>query len=100
MRQVLLAELIVAARCVALLPQGARPAAVQAMFSQAHIADKINKRLRRGHPARGNGTLMATTTGMARLPEPFLSDPDFADALLHLIGFQKKRLLDHKKKEK
>jgi hypothetical protein len=63
------------------------------------MADLVMKRLRRPHPDWGNGSLMTVTAGMAQTHEPFLSDPDFADALLRLLQHQNNRLAEHRKKK-
>lgn len=99
MRPLLLADLIAAARWLALVPENQRAAAVQNLFQQACIADKVAKRLHRPHIPWHNGSLMAASAGRAKTCEAFLSDPDYADALLQLIQFQKNRLTAHRKRK-
>lgn len=99
MRPVLLGDMVAAARCLAAYPACRRAAETRALFSRAQVADKVMKRLRRPHARWGNGSLMAVVTGLPKRAEPFTSDPDFMDALLHVLSFQNDRLLRHHQKK-
>ena len=57
MRQVHLSDLHFAGGLLAGLPADAQNDTVQKALYQAHCADKYRKRLRRYHPAMGDGTL-------------------------------------------
>lgn len=46
------------------------------------MADRFRKRLGRGHPVWGNGSLMAVATARPMLCEPFLDDPDYCHCLV------------------
>ena len=99
MLPVLLADMIAAARFLAAIPASRRATETNALFCRAQIADKVMKRLRRPHVCWGNGSLMAATAGLQKRPESFASDPDFIDALLHILTFQNERLLRHMQKK-
>lgn len=47
------------------------------MLEQASIADLHYKRLKRGHPVWGNGSLMAVAMTQEMAPEPFLDDQEY-----------------------
>lgn len=54
-----------------------------ACLDRAHAADRYRKRTGRVHPRWGNGSLMsAILCDMSVWPEPRLSDPDYAEALV------------------
>jgi hypothetical protein len=81
MRQVLLGDIVAAARAVLDLPPSEQAVAVSTMMDRAHIADKIMKRTGLPHRQWGNGSLMAAAGPRPQKPEPFLSDLDYLAAL-------------------
>lgn len=64
------------------LPVAARSRVMRDMLEQAAAADLYRKRLGKGHPAWGNGSLMAVAMGRDRAAEPFLDDPDYCRCLI------------------
>jgi hypothetical protein len=81
MRQVLLGDVVAAARSALELPPREQPAAISGMMYRAHCADKVMKRRRRLHAQLGNGSLMAAAMPRPMAAEPFLSDCDYLDAI-------------------
>jgi len=71
-----------AARVLLRVPDGKRQAVMQQMLERASIADLYYKRLGRGHPEWGNGSLMAVAFGRDMAPEPFLDDPDYCSCFV------------------
>ncbi len=51
------------------------------IFDNAHAADKYRKRMGANHVALGSGHLASACHGLALLPEPFLSNKNYADCL-------------------
>ncbi|GEM_PF-440440 len=74
MRPVLHGDIVTAARVLLPLPHPKRREIMQQMLEQASFADLHFKRLRRGHPVWGNGSLMAAAMARDMAPEPFLDD--------------------------
>ncbi|MBI1217485.1 MAG: hypothetical protein GC186_02965 [Rhodobacteraceae bacterium] len=81
MRQVLMGDVIAAARVLLADDPPHRPVLLGRMIHQAEQADHYRKRLGRNHPDWGNGSLMAAAGVWPQAPEPFLSDPDYLDCL-------------------
>jgi hypothetical protein len=81
MRQVLLGDVVAAARSVLELSPPERAAAVSKMIDNAHIADKVMKRTGLPHKTWGNGSLMAAALPKPKGTEPFLSDLDYLAAI-------------------
>lgn len=81
MRQILIGDVIAAARSMLELPNPERAGAVSKMLYRAHIADKVMKRTGLPHKAWGNGSLMAAVSPKPKQAEPFLNDPDYLEAL-------------------
>jgi hypothetical protein len=55
-------------------------------LDRAHAADRFRKRTGRVHPRWGNGSLMsAILCDMPVWPEPRLSDPAYAEALVAVL---------------
>lgn len=77
MRPVLHSDVVAAARVLLLLPQQDRQAVMRQMLEQASNADLHHKRLKRGHPVWGNGSLMAAAMIRDLAPEPFLDDAEY-----------------------
>jgi hypothetical protein len=79
MRQILVGDIIAAARSLLDVPPSKRANTLSEILFQAHAADKITKRTGMPHKTWGNGSLMAAAA--AKQSEPFLSDPAFLDVL-------------------
>ncbi len=88
MRPVLIGDAQAAALALLPLPDRARDAALERMFTRAAAADRYRKRLGRVHPAWGDGTLAAAARaeGGGELAEPVLCDAGYLDALLRVLG--------------
>lgn len=95
MRTVLIGDAVAAARALLPLPQAARPAMMARLLYEAHLADCCRKRLGRGHPRFGNGTLMDAASRHPQPPEPFLDDAEYLSALLTVLA----ALLARKRRE-
>ncbi|WP_444465082.1 DUF7742 family protein [Rhodobacter capsulatus] len=76
MRPILIDDLLIAARAVAVLSAPERPARLAQWLREAHWADLYRKRLARVHPLWGNGSLMARAL---REPGPRGLRPDRAE---------------------
>ena len=79
MRQVLIGDIIAAARSLLELPEECRKDRLREMLYRAQVADKVRKRTGKAHRLWGNGSLMAAAFPKPTRPEPFLSDPDYLD---------------------
>ncbi len=77
MRPVLHGDVAAAARVLLRRPHHVRRAIMRQMLEQASIADLHYKRLKRGHPIWGNGSLMAVAITQDMAPEPFLDDQEY-----------------------
>lgn len=86
MRQVLLGDVVAAARALMDLPPSERAAAIARMIDQAHCADKFTKRTGRPHKCWGNGSLMAAAVPKPKTREPFLSDPAYIQAMQQCLA--------------
>lgn len=82
MRPVLHGDVMAAARVLLRVPCDRRQAVMWQMLEQASIADLYYKRLGRGHPEWGNGSLMAVAFTRDMAPEPFLDDPDYCSSFI------------------
>lgn len=80
MRQVLLGDIIAAARALLEIPPSDRAAAIKTMLYLAHSADKFRKRTGRPHKQWGNGSLMAAVP-KPKFHEPYLSSVNYLCAL-------------------
>lgn len=78
-------DIIAAARALRNVPPSMQPAAVNALFYRAHLADKVMKRTGLPHSAWGNGSLLACAATPAPMPEPFPSDLEYLGALRLVI---------------
>lgn len=85
MRPVLHSDVVAAARVLLALPAGLRRNAMLEMIMQANVADVFRKRLKRGHPDWGNGSLMEVAMKRKMLPEPFLDDPVYCRCLMQVF---------------
>ncbi|MDZ4134882.1 MAG: hypothetical protein U1D06_04700 [Paracoccaceae bacterium] len=72
-----------------------RLAMLDDLLQRAHCADRIRKRLCRPHAIWGNGTLTGAVGAVAKMPEPFLSDPDYLDSIGLVMDCLNKRLRRH-----
>jgi hypothetical protein len=59
MRSIGLADIEVAARVLMCVPSAQQANVIRQLLSDAHVADKYRKRLRRMHPQFGTGSLMS-----------------------------------------
>lgn len=82
MRPILHGDVVAAARVLLLWPQHERRAIIEQMLEQASIADLHYKRLKRGHPVWGNGSLMAVAMTRKMAPEPYLDDPSYCQCFV------------------
>lgn len=86
MRQIAHGDVTAAARRLLDLPPESHKAAVTALLDRAEAADRFRKRHGRAHPFWGNGSLMAVAlSGRPPRGEPFLSDPDYLQAIATVI---------------
>jgi hypothetical protein len=85
MRQVLIGDVVAAARLLCELPRSDWVEAITNVLNRAHIAHKVMKRTGMQHRAWGNGSMLAAVDRPAQ-PEPFLSDPKYLAALHHVFG--------------
>lgn len=81
MRQVLMGDVIAAARSLLEVPPSERRAAISKMLYHAHIADKVMKRTGSPHRKWGNDSLMAAAFPKPKQGEPFLSNLDYLYAM-------------------
>ena len=82
MRPVLHGDVVAAARVLLRVSVERRCTVMRQMLEQACAADQFRKRLRRGHPVWGNGSLMAMAMARPMLREPFLDDADYCRCLV------------------
>lgn len=81
MRQILIGDIIAAARTLLELPGEKREEHLREMLYHARIADKVRKRTGKPHRDWGNGSLMAAAFPRPSCPEPVLSNRDYLMAL-------------------
>ena len=81
MRALLHVDVVTVARALLNLPTEDRKAACDALFDQAHAADKYRKRFSLCHPKFGTGSLASACWCMKLQAEPFLSDREYAKCL-------------------
>ncbi|WP_300029424.1 hypothetical protein [uncultured Roseobacter sp.] len=81
MRDLMLSDLVSAARVLRAAPGRDRNALCQRLITQAHYADVFYKKLGYPHPRWGNGALGAAARGHATPRGHDLSDPEFCDCL-------------------
>lgn len=77
MRPVLHSDVAATARVLLRYPRHMRQQLMRQMLEQANTAGLYFKRLKRGHPVWGNGSLMAVALAQDMAPEPFLDDPEY-----------------------
>lgn len=80
MRQVLLGDILAAARALALIDPPARQPHLNLWLDQAHAAHKYMKRYARPHPTWGLGSIEGRVGAYARAPLN-LADPTLLTAL-------------------
>jgi hypothetical protein len=85
MRQVLMGDIIAAARSLQNVPPQKQRRAADEMLYRAHVADKIVKRTGVGHAVWGNGSLLASASVWPAKAEPFPSNLEYLDSLLLVI---------------
>ncbi|WP_457646696.1 DUF7742 family protein [Profundibacter sp.] len=104
MRPVLHGDVVAAALVLLRVPVPARRNAMRDMLEQAAAADLYRKRLGKGHPAWGNGSLMAVAMRQGRASEPFLDDPDYCRCLItvfsELLAWRSERAMFSRKRRK
>jgi hypothetical protein len=81
MRAVLHGDVVTLARVLLGVKKARRSQLCSLVFDQAHAADKYRKRFGRYHKSYGSGSLASACWGKAKVPEPFLSDKDYAHCL-------------------
>jgi hypothetical protein len=81
MRALLHVDVVTAGRALLSLPTEDRIAACDALFDQAHAADKYRKRFGLCHPKFGTGSLASACWSLKLQSEPFLSDRAYAKCL-------------------
>lgn len=86
MRQVLIGDIIAAARSLLEVPPCERTVAAAAMLYRAHVADKVTKRTGLPHKTWGNGSLMAAALPRPNRAEPFLTDAAYLEAVHFMLG--------------
>lgn len=86
MRTVLMGDAVAAARVLVALPPEEREDRMRRLLAEAHMADRCRKRLGRGHPRFGNGSLMDAASRHPQRPEPFLDDVEYLASLGVVIG--------------
>lgn len=85
MRPVMIGDLLAAARVLRAQPPAARDAVIASLIAEADLADRWRGHTGRAHPRFGNGSLMAAALARRPAAEPFLSDPEWLDALGRVI---------------
>ena len=97
-------DVVAAALVLLRLPGSARSEVMRDMLEQAAAADLYRKRLGKGHPAWGNGSLMAVAMRRERAKEPFLDDPEFCRCLItvfsELLAWRAERAIFSRKRRK
>ncbi len=78
MRPVGLIDLIHAARALMPVSPVLRAAVCDALISEAHMADRYRKKMRRAHPRLGPGTLSGAAQARRMAAEPHHGDRLFA----------------------
>lgn len=86
MRAVHHGDVVAAARVLRALPPGRRAAAIVTLLRSAELGDRHRRAHGRAHPVFGTGTLMSAASGLPKLPEPSLDDPDYLDCLHEVIA--------------
>jgi hypothetical protein len=85
MRQILMGDIIAAARSLQNVPPHMQGEVANEMLFRAHAADKYVKRTGTTHAAWGNGSLMASAVNLSNQPEPFLSNLEYLESLRLVI---------------
>lgn len=97
MRPVLHGDVSAAARVLLSVPEVDQRELMLQMLERASVADVYYKRLGRGHPVWGNGSLMAVALNYDMTAEPFLDDPAYCRCWVvvfeTLIGWRSERAL-------
>ncbi|SEN03924.1 hypothetical protein SAMN05216227_1006133 [Pseudorhodobacter antarcticus] len=85
MRQILIGDVIAAARSVLNVPRDVRARRLVQLLDQALVADKVTKRTGRPHFAWGNGSLMAACPQRHHKDAPPLAEQAYLEALRDTI---------------
>ena len=85
MRPVLHGDIVAAARVLLRMPRDQRRSELWRMLKHADAADRYRKRLGKGHPKWGNGSLMAVAMGREMVGEPFLDDPEYCRCMVDVF---------------
>jgi len=99
MRQPMWGDLVAVALVLREVPAGQRAERMRALIDAAGVGDRMRRRLGRGHPVHGAGSLMAAATGARggkAVPEPFLDDPGYLSALGTALTVLEHRMRDHR----
>ncbi|MDH3262591.1 MAG: hypothetical protein OEM24_01180 [Paracoccaceae bacterium] len=98
MRALAPVDISVAARALLCFPGAARELAIARMVKEAEAADRYRKRLGRGHPLWGNGTLEAAARNRPLATPKSLSDCDYLSCLaLVLDALLTHRHINHRR---
>ncbi len=81
MRALAPADISVAARALFCLPEAAREYAITRIVNEAEVADRYRKRLDRGHPLYGNGSLEGAARCRPLADPKSLSDREYLSCL-------------------
>ncbi len=81
MRALLHVDVVTAARVLLTVPCRKRGAVCDQLFDRAHAADKYRKRFGRYLHGYGSGSLASACWDWMLMPEPFLSNKDYAHCL-------------------
>jgi len=81
MRAILHGDVVALARVLLCVRREDRAALCDRIFDMAHAADKYRKKSGVYHKHLGSGHLASACHSLMQLPEPFLSDKDYADCM-------------------
>lgn len=86
MREVVHGDVVAVASALRDLPPEGWEARIAGYLTRADAADRYRRRIGRAHPVWGNGSLMgAVLSGADVWPEPRLSDPVYAEAMVAVL---------------
>ncbi len=81
MRALLHVDVVTAARALLAVPAAERVMLCDQLFDRAHTADKYRKRFGQYLHGYGSGSLASACWDRVLMPEPFLSDKDYAQCM-------------------
>jgi hypothetical protein len=77
MRQMLLGDVVAAARALLVVPSESRPMLLARLVREASFAEKHGRATGRNHPLHGDGSLMSAALRHPCVAEPPLDDKDY-----------------------